>query len=108
MPAQGKKNSPVFKAPPISLMYSTFPPPFRLSSTSHLRFTYEPLTSEIVDDSLQKTRKNSFGCPKGGEKDGEKRENGGETRGKDESKTTGEGLKKGGRKKEEGEKAGKS
>ena len=40
------KISPTFATPPFSLMFSTFPPPFRLSSTSHLRFTYESLTSK--------------------------------------------------------------
>ena len=35
-----------------------------------------------------------------GEREGEKRKNGGETKGKDESKMTGEGLKKGGGKRE--------
>ena len=40
------KISPKFATPPFSLMFSTFSRPFRLSSTSHLRFTYESLTSK--------------------------------------------------------------
>ena len=35
---------------------------------------------------MQKTRENTLGCPRGGKKDGEKQENGEETRRKDESK----------------------
>ena len=35
---------------------------------------------------MQKTRKNSLGCPMEGEKEGGKRDDGGEREGKDESK----------------------